>query len=271
MLVDFELDEGTFNLSPTLSGSTLGVDDATAVRTDAEAHLGTFSQELLIDGTGNDNWLVRHLSGGGAPNNNVALTSDGFLGFWLKTDAPGITVAPVVDDPGTGERGIQKLIRSDGQWHLYEWDLSNNSDWEAWVTGNGTIDEATVTLDSIQFFGTGDATIYLDTIAHNPLGSLLVPGLIGDYDGNGLVDTDDYEVWRSTFGSTSDLRADGNNDSVVDLADYTVWRNNLGQAAVFSTRASQVPEPSAIVIVAMAGITIAAIRSANRTLALGTS
>ena len=52
--------------------------------------------------------------------------------------------------------------------------------------------------------------------------------LFGDYDGSGYVDDSDYDVWKSTYGSTTDFRADGNYDGVVDTADYSVWRDHLG-------------------------------------------
>jgi hypothetical protein len=56
--------------------------------------------------------------------------------------------------------------------------------------------------------------------------TLLVPPLEpGDYDGDNIVEVDDYEVWRRTFGQTGvGLAADGNHDGVVDAADYTIWR-----------------------------------------------
>jgi hypothetical protein len=71
----------------------------------------------------------------------------------------------------------------------------------------------------------------------------------GDYNGDGKVDAADYTVWRDTLGSTSDLRANGNNTgssmNVIDLADYTTWKNNFGTSGsgggAFSTA---VPETS---------------------------
>jgi hypothetical protein len=63
----------------------------------------------------------------------------------------------------------------------------------------------------------------------------------GDYDGDRDVDADDFVAWMSSFGSQSDLDADGNENLVVDAADYVIWRQNAtsGGGAI-----STVPEPN---------------------------
>ena len=52
--------------------------------------------------------------------------------------------------------------------------------------------------------------------------------LPGDYTGNGVVDSADYDLWRANFGDTTSLVADGNGDQIVDTADYVLWRQNVG-------------------------------------------
>jgi hypothetical protein len=58
------------------------------------------------------------------------------------------------------------------------------------------------------------------------------PVLTGDYNSNGIVDAADYTVWRDTLGSTTDLRANGDNTGAsagkIDTADYLAWKSNLG-------------------------------------------
>lgn len=51
----------------------------------------------------------------------------------------------------------------------------------------------------------------------------------GDFDGSRSVDQADYNLWRSTFGTTVALGfgADGNANGLIDTADYVVWRRNL--------------------------------------------
>jgi Dockerin type I domain len=67
----------------------------------------------------------------------------------------------------------------------------------------------------------------------------------GDYNNDGIVDSNDYQVWRTNFGSTVQLDADGNGDGTVNAADYTIWRAHLGQTAGSGSVAA-VPEPSTL-------------------------
>jgi hypothetical protein len=54
--------------------------------------------------------------------------------------------------------------------------------------------------------------------------------IAGDFDRNVTVDQGDYDSWRNSFGSTTDLSADGNHNGAVDTADYVIWRKaQIGQ------------------------------------------
>jgi glucose/arabinose dehydrogenase len=68
--------------------------------------------------------------------------------------------------------------------------------------------------------------------------------LDGDYNGDGLVDMGDYNVWAAAYGQTTASGADGNGDGMVDAADYTIWRDNASAAPT-----SSVPEPSSLMLV----------------------
>jgi hypothetical protein len=59
-----------------------------------------------------------------------------------------------------------------------------------------------------------------------PGGSPGASGVVGDYDGNNLVDQNDYQTWRSSYDLAvpRGTGADGNRNGVVDTADFVIWR-----------------------------------------------
>jgi hypothetical protein len=72
--------------------------------------------------------------------------------------------------------------------------------------------------------------------------------LLGDYNGDSVVDDRDYEVWRRTFGLTEQLAADGNGNGVIDAADYVVWRDNRGTSLGAGLSSATVPEPTTVAV-----------------------
>jgi hypothetical protein len=82
--------------------------------------------------------------------------------------------------------------------------------------------------------------------------------LVGDYNGNGVVDAADYVVWRNSLGSTTALAADGSGNHLVDQADYDLWRSNFGRSASGAgsaeTPSSAVPEPATVELVLPAAL-----------------
>src|SRR5262249_52855020 len=157
--------------------ATTAIDRVTTAHQGAS---GTGSQLLNLVTSGSGAWQIRHNSGTGSglagqPAGNAALDAFGYVGFWLKTDDPGVTVRIAIDDPTTSypsalERGFAQNVISDNEWHLYQWNLGDPNHWDAFSGGaNGEIDgEISVTIDSIWFNGLGNAQIYLDNVSYNP-------------------------------------------------------------------------------------------------------
>ncbi len=89
--------------------------------------------------------------------------------------------------------------------------------------------------------------------------------LPGDYDHDDHVDAADYILWRKTFGSTTDLAADGSGNQLIDDADYGIWRKNFGHSILTNgqLRAAAIPEPASWLLLGC-GLLIGAIRWRNR-------
>jgi hypothetical protein len=89
----------------------------------------------------------------------------------------------------------------------------------------------------------------------------------GDYNQNGTVDAADYVVWRKTLGQSGpDLAADGNSNELVEAADYYVWRKHFGRVAIGAAAQTPLPEPSAFLLFAIAGLLRRCIVGRHRTI-----
>ena len=71
--------------------------------------------------------------------------------------------------------------------------------------------------------------------------------LQGDYNQDGSVTAEDYQVWVDQFGQSGDsLVADGNQDGLVNAADFTIWRDNYATTDI--GLAISVPEPASYLL-----------------------
>jgi hypothetical protein len=72
--------------------------------------------------------------------------------------------------------------------------------------------------------------------------------IVGDYDGNAVVNDADRMTWRASFGLAvpTGTGADGNGDGMIDTADFVVWRKAFaasGMAAAVGVSAAVVAAP----------------------------
>lgn len=87
---------------------------------------------------------------------------------------------------------------------------------------------------------------------------IALPMLLGDYNGNGIVDAADYTVWRDSLGDFVDkgAGADGNGNGEIDEEDFLIWRqyfgNTLPTPGAGSTPA--VPEPASALLCGLAAL-----------------
>ncbi len=107
----------------------------------------------------------------------------------------------------------------------------------------------------LSFLLMGQGTSTLGKVLYQALAAVQ-----GDYNSNGIVDAGDYTIWRDTLGSTTDLRANGDNVGAsagkIDAADYSFWKSHFGNTSGSGSggigSASPVPEPASWMLVSLA-------------------
>ena len=80
-------------------------------------------------------------------------------------------------------------------------------------------------------------------------------GLLGDYNGNGVVDAADYTLWRDNLGAPTEASINNNGDGGgVTASDYTYWKTRFGNTsgAGAGSVSAAVPEPASFVLLMMA-------------------
>jgi hypothetical protein len=199
---DFNVDEGHFALAPTFSGQTANLaSTSTADRITTGNFEGAGNQALVLNFTTEGaTSRSRHLSGSGTPANNTTFATsagvDGWIGFAAKTTDPGWNVQLWIEPSNvapaaTGSNGgIPKNLIADGQWHIYEWNLDDNSGGaDGWgtiagiATGVATVGDGNHTIDSIVFRNAAPVgatnSIFIDFVARNTDGRLPEPASLG--------------------------------------------------------------------------------------------
>jgi hypothetical protein len=103
----------------------------------------------------------------------------------------------------------------------------------------------------LEFALAGEQAPRLGVVEYDTI--VATPGVEGDYNGDGFVDTADYTVWRDNLGGTSLPNEGGVSPGIVDQADYLFWRSRFGaSAAVGSLAVGVVPEPTTAWITCLA-------------------
>ncbi len=136
---------------------------------------------------------------------------------------------------------------------------STNTHWKdnavhSKVIGTNQLQEAA--MDPVIFTGTrklftnvdGKALVDIGWTIPNSMFDAPAP-IVADFNGDGTVNGPDLALWRTSFGVNANANADGDSDS--DGNDFLIWQRRLGIAATVPA-ATTVPEPSAVVLAAVA-------------------
>jgi hypothetical protein len=158
---------------------------------------------------------------------NLLIENRGSFGFWIRTTTANLTARPLLDDgPSSTEQGLARNVLPDGQWHKYEWYLTDNAEWTSFSGGNNAI-SGNWTLDSILFTGSGDTTLNLDTVFYDA--STTTPVNQWVYDGNGTwgVAGNWVNAIPDNVGAAANFLGKTTGHRVVTIASPSRWGRSI--------------------------------------------
>jgi hypothetical protein len=96
----------------------------------------------------------------------------------------------------------------------------------------------------------------------------IASAVLGDYNGDGIVDAADYTVWRDHLGQTFALpNRNPANTGAISIADYTYWKSRFGATSGSgsgSLGSGSVPEPTSLLMFVVGGLGCSIIRRRSR-------
>jgi peptidyl-prolyl cis-trans isomerase A (cyclophilin A) len=238
--------------------------------------------------------FINYIDAGRFAESIIHRSVPGFIiqggGYYYPTPAGSLTAIPTFP-PVMNEFGISNLVGTLAYAKLsgdpnsatsgWFFNLANNASnldnqnggFTAFgrVVGNGMTVVSTIAGLSIVNAGSPfDNLPVVDLNAVQMRGSVIKSDLVfvhgitvlnfpkGDYNFDGKVDINDYNVWKNSFGSTTAAEADGNGNGKVDAADYAIWRDSFGQmSGPGSGAAAAVPEPQSLLLMLLSAAALA--------------
>jgi hypothetical protein len=132
----------------------------------------------------------------------------------------------------------QLRVKAEGGWWGSNWMVRDISLWAASASSGIPLPTATATRAST-------VTPTTTTASRTPTPT----AVLGDLNGDGIVDIRDYGQWRRAYGGNGcGLPGDLNGDCVVDIRDYGLWRQNFGATKGSTARPSSgaLPAPGGL-------------------------